>query len=413
MDYVSMKGSLRIFSCGFSLIFLAGCGTNGSAIPSGPRKGDAVPVVLAAAGLRDVPLEIQVIGNVEAYATISVKSQITGPLLRVHFQEGDYVRKGDLLFSIDRSPFEAALASAEADMARTQALLGQAEATLKRDTAQSRYAQSQATRYSDLLAKGIVSRDQSEQMQSGADALAEGVRADEAAIRSAQASIAASRANADNARIQLSYTTIRSPIDGRTGNLSVKAGNLVAANTVELITINQVQPIYVTFSAPEARLPAIKSHMAQEKLAVFTSPQDAAAAPPETGTLTFIDNNVDMTTGTIKLKGTFPNADRKLWPGEFVRVTLRLTTQHDAVVVPSQAVQIGQDGSFVYLVKADMTVEPRPVVTGPRVDQDIVVERGLAAGDRIVTEGQLRLAPGMKVRTRDAGEGARKGRARG
>ena len=160
-------------------------------------------------------------------------------------------------------------------MARTQALLGQAEATLKRDTAQARYAQSQATRYSDLFKKGIVSRDQAEQMQSGADALAEGVRADEAAIRSAQASITASRANADNARIQLSYTTIRSPIDGRTGNLSVKAGNLVAANTVELITINQVQPIYVTFSVPEAQLGGIKNYMTREKLAVFAAPQDS------------------------------------------------------------------------------------------------------------------------------------------
>ena len=412
-----MMGSLRISSCGFGLILLAlasaGCGTNGSATQAGPRRSDAVPVVMAAAGLRDVPLELQVIGNVEAYATISVKSQITGPLTTVHFREGDYVRKGDLLFSIDRSPFEAALASAEADMARTQALLGQAEATLKRDTAQARYAQSQATRYSDLFKKGIVSRDQAEQMQSGADALAEGVRADEAAIRSAQASITASRANADNARIQLSYTTIRSPIDGRTGNLSVKAGNLVAANTVELITINQVQPIYVTFSVPEAQLGGIKNYMTREKLAVFAAPQDAVAAPPETGALTFIDNNVDQTTGTIKLKGTFTNPERKLWPGEFVRVTLRLATQRGAVVVPSQAVQTGQDGSFVYLVKPDMTVESQPVVTGSRVDQDIVVERGLRAGDRVVTEGQLRLAPVMKVRTKDMKQGAPKGRARG
>jgi multidrug efflux system membrane fusion protein len=390
-----------------------GCGgANGSASQRGPRRGDAVPVVMAAAGRRDVPLEIQVIGNVEAYSTISVKSQITGPLTAVHFQEGDFVHKGDLLFSIDRSPFEAAAASAEADLARTQALLGQAEATLKRDTAQARYAQSQATRYSDLFKKGIVSRDQAEQMQSGADALAEGVRADEAAIRSAQASVTASRANLDNSRIQLSYTSIRSPIDGRTGNLSVKAGNLVAANTVELITINQVQPIYVTFSVPEAQLAAIKSHMAREKLAVFAASQDAAAGLREAGTLTFVDNNVDQTTGTIKLKGTFTNPERKLWPGEFVRVTLRLATQRNAVVVPSQAVQTGQDGNFIYVVKPDMTVESRPVTTGSRVDQDIVIERGIQAGERIVTEGQLRLAPGMKVRTRDMKPNGPPGRAR-
>jgi multidrug efflux system membrane fusion protein len=211
----------------------------------------------------------------------------------------------------------------------------------------------------------------------------------------------------------LSYTAIHSPIDGRTGNLTVKQGNLVAANVMELVTIAEVQPIYVTFSVPEAQLTGIKKYMAQGKLSVNATPQDDNTQR-EVGVLTFVDNTVDSTTGTIKLKGTFPNSDHKLWPGEFVRVTLRLTTQADAVVVPNQAVQTGQDGPYVYVVKDDKTVEMRPVVTSTRVDQDLVIDKGLRPGETIVTEGQLRLAPGSKVQFRDGRErppsgGGRKG----
>jgi multidrug efflux system membrane fusion protein len=248
-------------------------------------------------------------------------------------------------------------------------------------------------------------------LRAGADASAQAVNADQAAIASARAAIGASTATAENAKVQLSYTTIYSPIDGRTGNLTVKQGNVVTANNMDMMTINQVEPIYVTFSVPEAQLPAIKKYMALGSLSVRSRPQDADTAEEERGALTFVDNTVDVTTGTIKLKGTFPNHNRQLWPGQFVRVTLRLTTQQNAVVVPNEAIQAGQAGSFVYVVKPDKTVESRTVVTGSRVEQDMVVSEGLAVGETVVTEGQLRLAPGSKVVVRDTkGGGGGRGR---
>ena len=202
--------------------------------------------------------------------------------------------------------------------------------------------------------------------------------------------------------MQFGYTEIRSPLNGRTGNIAIKQGNIVAANTMDLTTINQVEPIYVTFSVPESQLPPIKRYMAEGKLAVFATPQ-ADVSVEEHGVLTFVDNSVDSTTGMIKLKGTFANLDHKLWPGVFVRVRLQLTVQPNAVVVPNQAVQTGQEGAFVFVVKPDRTVESRPVVTGARADQDIVIESGLRTGETVVTEGQLRLAPGIRVQFRDGG----------
>jgi multidrug efflux system membrane fusion protein len=408
MGYILLDRSISSYCIAFctaAALVGAGCGAGNSRAQQPARRSDAVPVVVASVTQRNVPLDVQVIGNVEAYSTVTVRSQVTGPLMRVHFLEGDFVRKGDLLFTIDPSPIQAQVAGAEADLARNQAMLGQAEATLKRDVAQAKYAQAQAARYTQLYQQGIMSKDQTEQIQAGSDALAEGLRADEASIRSAQAAVVAARAVLANLKIQLGYTTIRSPLDGRTGNLAVKAGNLVSANTMDLIPINQVQPIYVTFPVPEAQLPAIKQYMAHGKLAVMAAPQNAPPGEEGTGVLTFVDNSVDPATGTIKLKGTFSNSDRKLWPGEFVRVTLRLTIQPNAVVAPSQAVQAGQEGSFVYVVKPDQTVESRPVLTGSRVDRDMVIQSGLKPGETVVTEGQLRLAPGMKVRVREGREG--------
>jgi len=334
---------------------------------------------------------------VEAYSTISVKAQVGGQLTQVHFSEGDYVKKGDVLFEIDPRPLEAALDQAVANVKRDEAAVGQAEANLARDSAQARYAESQAVRYADLFKNGIISRDQSEQLRANADATAQAVSADKAAIESARANIGASKAAVENAQVQLSYCKMVSPIDGRTGNLTVKLGNVVTPNTMELLTINQVEPIYVTFSVPEAQLPAIKRYMAEHTLQVRARPQDDASAEEEVGNLTFVDNSVDVTTGTIKLKGTFPNQGRKLWPGQFVRVTLRLTTQANALVVPNEAVQTGQNGSYVYVVKQDRTVEQRPVVTGTRVEQDMVVDQGLTLGETVVTQGQLRLVPGSRV----------------
>jgi multidrug efflux system membrane fusion protein len=410
-----------------ALIALPGCSSKTSAdAPSkdgggggrgggrgGRGRGDGggpVPVVVATVAQKDVPINIDVIGNVEAYSTISVKAQLGGQLTKVYFQEGDYVKKDDQLFTIDPRPYQAQLSQvqaqlsqARANLARDTAALGQSEANLARDNANEKYAQVEAGRYAKLFEQGIISREQTDQVHANADALSQTILADKAAIESARAQIVASRAAVENAAamvenstVQLSYTAIRSPIDGRTGNLTVKQGNIVSPNVMELMTIAEVHPIYVTFSVPESQLSDIKRYMAKGKLQVTAHPQDSAA-DSETGVLTFIDNTVDPTTGTIKLKGTFQNADNKLWPGEFVRVTLQLTTRPNAIVVPNQAVQTGQDGQFVYVVKQDRTVEMRPVVTGTRVDQDLVVDSGLKPGETIVTEGQLRLAPGSRV----------------
>jgi multidrug efflux system membrane fusion protein len=381
-----------------AIFVLQGCSGAGSTTHAAPqRRGEgAVPVVVTTVSQKDVPIDIQVIGNVEAYSTITVRAQVGGQLTEAHFHEGDYVKKNDRLFSIDPRPYQGQLNQAEANLAHDIAALSQAEANLARDSAQERYAQTQATRYESLFKEGVMSRDQTDQIRSNADALAQAVNADKAAIESAKAQVASAKSSVENAKVQLSYTSIVSPIDGRTGNLTVKQGNLVAANTMDLMTINEVSPIYVTFSVPESDLQDIKRFMAGGKLPVIAAPQNDASAR-ETGLLTFIDNAVDMTTGTIKLKGTFENKDRALWPGQFVRVTLRLRTQPNALVLPNQAVQTGQEGQFVYVVKSDKTVEFRPVVTGARIDQDLVIEKGVQRGETVVTEGQLRLAPGAHV----------------
>ena len=393
---------------GIALLFLSGCSQSGSGADAtggkgkGRKGGADVPVSVAVAYQRDVPVEVQVIGNVEAYSTISVRAQVGGQLTKVSFHEGDYVKKNDLLFQIDPRPFQAAVDQAAANLAQAKAMLGQARAKLAQDIANQRYTQATASRYAQLFKEGVVSRDQSEQLAANADAIAQAIAADQANIDSASATIGANAAALDNAKVQLGFTEIRSPIDGRTGNLSVKEGNVVTPSSQELVTINQIEPIYVTFSVPELQLPDIKRYMAEKPLQVRTRPQDDAQADEESGTLTFVDNAVDMTTGTIKLKGTFQNTARRLWPGQFVRVTLRLTTQSNALVVPNQAVQTGQNGSYVYVVKQDRSVESRDVVTGARVDMDTVIAKGLAPGETVVTEGQLRLVPGSHVTLRDA-----------
>ena len=408
----------------FAFIALQGCGDKTvSADKGGSGKGGRgrggesgpVPVIVATVGEKTVPINIDVIGNVEAYSTISVKAQIGGQLTGVSFHEGDFVKKNDLLFTIDPRPYEAQLNQAEANLARDTAALSQAQANLARDMANEKYMQAEAGRYQKLADQGIISRDQRDQIAANADALSQSVLADRAAIESAKAQIGASKAAIENVKVQLSYTKIVSPIDGRTGNLTVKQGNIVAPNTMEMMTITELEPIYVTFSVPESQLGDIKRYMGQGKLMVMATPQDDNTQK-ESGYLTFIDNSVDATTGTIKLKGTFQNADKKLWPGQFVRVTLQLTTRPNAVVVPNQAVQTGQDGQFVYVVKDDKTVEMRPVVTSTRVDQELVVDRGLQPGETIVTEGQLRLAPGSRVQVRDGrerpgGRGGQQGKA--
>ncbi|HEV3332937.1 MAG TPA: efflux RND transporter periplasmic adaptor subunit [Bryobacteraceae bacterium] len=405
-------------------VTLAGCssegvnaGSPGGGGGKGGKKGFGagdVPVTVATVSERTVPVEVNVIGNVEAYSTISVKAQVAGELTKVFFKEGDFVKKGDPLFTIDPRSFQAALDSATASVAKTTAALAQAKANLAKDKASLRYQQATAARYAELFKGGIISKDQAEQLSATADATTQSVAADEAAIQSASADLASAKAAVESAQVQLSYTNIPSPIDGRTGNLSVKLGNVVPANTVELITITEVEPIYVTFSVPEAQLGDIKRYMAMHSLEVRAKTQDESAAE-ETGALTFVDNSVDATTGTIKLKGTFQNRDRKLWPGQFVRVSLRLSMRTNAIVVPNQAIQTGQNGTFVYVVRPNRTVEVRPVTASLRVDQDMVIDSGLESGETVVTEGQLRLAPDSRVVVRDGrgGPAGRGGRGRG
>jgi multidrug efflux system membrane fusion protein len=378
--------------------------------PPPAKKGDfggggGVPVTAATVTRRDVPVEIQVVGNVEAFRTISVKALVSGELTHVYFREGDFVKKGDSLFTIDPRQLEAQLNQAQANLSRDEAQLGLLEANLTRDRAQEKYAQAEVARYTSLLEHQLISKEQADQVRTSAEAASAAVLADQAALQSARATAAATRASVENIKVQFGYTAIRSPLDGRTGNLNVKEGNVVTANSMDLMTINQVEPIYVTFSVPEARLPEIR----KGQLVLVAS--QTGATPPETGEISFIDNAVDMTTGTIRIKGTFANKERRLWPGQFVRVTIRLSMQADAVVVPNQAVQTGQEGSYVFVIKEDRSVEMRPVTTGTRVDQDLVIEKGLNTGERVVTEGQLRLAPGMRVALQTGAGGSPAGKA--
>jgi len=327
-------------------------------------------------------------------------------LERVSIHEGDNVKKGDLLFTIDPRQLDAQVNQAEANLAHDNAALHQAQANLRRDVSQEKFARLQAQRYAQLFERKAVSKQEAEQFQTDADMRHETVAADEAAIETAKAAAAADQAALDSAKVQLGYTRIYSPVDGRTGNLNVKEGNVVKATDVELITILRLEPIYVTFAIPEDRLAEVRKQMsAGHKLMVTAYPEKDLDTGSETGELTFIDNSVDASTGAIKLKGTFPNRNRALWPGKYVRVTLRLGTVLNAVMVPTQAVQTGQDGAYVFVVKPDMTVESRPVTIGVRVQSDQVIETGLRPGETVVTEGHVRLVTGSHVSIRKSATG--------
>ena len=375
-------------------IVLTGCSTPKAQAPMGPPP---IPVTLATAGTQAVQQQISAIGNVEPSSTVQVRAQVAGDLVRADFAEGQNVKKGDLLFQIDPRPYREALNQAEAAAARDRAQLAQAEANLARDEAQFKNADTDAKRNQQLLKDGIVARSQYETSRTNADVYAESVRADRAAIQSARASLDSDLAAAGRAKLDLSYCEIRAPISGRTGNLLVHVGNYVKSNgDTSLVVINQIEPAFVSFSVPEDRLAAIRRLSATGKLRVQVTTKDAPDKQV-VGSLSVLDNTVDTTTGTIRLKATFANAGSVLWPGQFVSVKLALDTKPDAVVVPSEAVQAGQKGPFIYVVKADQSVEARVVTPGQIVDGKIVIEGGLKAGETVVTDGQLLLAPGAKV----------------
>jgi len=383
-----------VFPCIAGVLLLPGCSAPKTQSAGAPPP---VPVSVAVAARETVPLEIRAVGSVEASATVQVESQITGVLINVRFVEGSYINKNDLLFEIDPRPYREALRQAEAAVAKDRAQLQQAEANHARDLAQLSNAEADAARYEALTKQGIVPIQQYDQSRTNAEALREAARADQAATESARASLESDLAAVDRAKLDLEYCEISSPISGRAGNLLVQAGNLVKANAdVPLVVIKQDRPIFVTFGVPEIHLAAIRQSSAAHQLPVTVSLQNDPNKSAR-GILSVIDNTVDPNTGTIRLKATFNNEDRLLWPGEFVNVVLTLDTRSDATVVPSEAVQPGQNGQFVYIVKPDHTVEPRIVTVGPSVGRNVIIDKGVSPGETVVTDGQLRLFPGARI----------------
>lgn len=386
--------SVRSLALAF-LVLTAGCKQQKVVqSTSGPPP---VPVSVGSVTAESVPFEVRVVGTVEPSATVQVKSQVQGPLMRVHFAEGQNVAKGALLFTIDERPYRDALRQLEAAVTRDKAQLRQAEATLAREAAQSKNADAEAERFGELAKAGVISKSQRDQIATSADVSREAVNAAKAGIESYRAALESNLAAVSRAKLELSYCEIRSPISGRTGNILVHAGNLVKANDVPLVVIHQVRPIFVTFSVPEQHLSVIRQRSARQKLAVQVTPHDAPGRKIS-GFLSVVDNTVDAGTGGIRLKATFDNREAVLWPGQFVNVVLTLDTVQNATVIPSEALQPGQEGAFVYLVKKDQTVEPRIVATGRAVGPKTIIEKGLAPGDTVVTDGHLRLYPGARIR---------------
>jgi multidrug efflux system membrane fusion protein len=390
---------VRILALSVSLaatlsLMLAGCQTQKTQSAGPPPP---VPVSVAVAVEQSVPTEVQAVGTVEASSVIQVKSQISGELVKVAFAEGADVKEGDLLFEIDARPYQEALRQAEAAFNRDTANLHQAEANREKDVAQSHSLDADASRNAQLAKEGIVSRTQDEQSRAAADSNRAAINADQAAIESYRASIESDRSAIDRAKLDLTYCQIRSRVTGRSGNLLVHEGNIVSANTTNLVVINKLNPIWVSFGVPEEHLAAIQRSSAGRRLVVQATPKDAQNPMPVNGQLSVIDNTVDSTTGTIKLKATFENSRRLLWPGQFVNVSLTLDTQAGAIVVPAEAVKPGQQGQMVYVVKPDQTVEPRNVRAGAIHGNQIVIQQGLAAGETVVTDGQLLLYPGAHI----------------
>ena len=347
--------------------------------PPGSGRGGGqnppVPVTATSVTQKAVPLDVQAIGTVIAASTVAVRAQITGELTSVNFKEGDEVEQGHVLFTLDKRPFEAALQ--------------QAEAQLQKDVAQAANAKAQAARYQDLLQRGIATREQVDQMNTQ--------------LATLDATLASDRANIQSAKVQLDYATIEAPISGRTGLLQVHKGNLVRANdTIPIVVLNRITPVYVSFAIPESLLPQFKKFMAAGAIQVEAiAPNDVGAK--SVGKIDFIDNAVDATTGTIKVKGTFANLDRRLWPGQFVNVNVTLTTDRNATVVPSAAVQSGQQGTYVYVITAEKTVELRPVTVARTRGDESIIGSGVKAGETVVTDGHLRLIPGSRVSIKPAG----------
>ena len=352
---------------------LGGCPRRQTPKPpaAGGGNGPAVPVTVATAEQKTVPVTVRSFGSVEAYANVEVKAQVTGVLMEVHFTEGQPVKKGDLLLSIDpRQP---------------QAALKVAQANLERDQAQLKNAEREASRQTELLQKGFTSQDEYDKITTSVETLRAAVSADKAAV--------------EFAALQLDYCSIRSPVDGRTGSLHVHQGNLVKANDVSVVSVRQIDPIYVSFWVAEQYLPVIQRERAAHDLEVAVTPSGEGSQTAH-GTLSFIDNTVDPNSHKIHLRATLPNADLRLWPGQYADVVLALAQEPNSIIVPSPSIQVGQSGQFVYVVKPDKTVEARPITVGRAINNETVIA-GVQAGEVVVTDGQLRLVPGARVQVKD------------
>ena len=415
-----------------------------------PKPNRPVPVTVANVEKREIPVEVHVVGSVAPFSTVPITAQIGGQLQKVFFRQGDFVRQGQPLFAIDARPQQAAVAQSQASVERDQAAVAQsqanlfrdqnlveqargtlassraavdqARANLKRDQAQQHFAQDEALRYRNLVKQGYVTMEQAQQYATNSTAYDSTIDADlaalrsaeanyqsnlaalksqqaaliadQAAVRSAQATVRSSQAGVDSVQVLLQYASISSPITGRTGSLNFHEGSIIRPNdTTPLITIDQIQPIYVSFAVPEKYLPEIQ---ARRNLTV-TARLAEVEGPPEVGKVTFVENTVDNTTGTILLRATFPNPQRRLWPGQFVNVTLLLHNKPNCLVLPSQAIQPGQQGDLVFVVKKDNTVEPRPVKIDFTYQDFTVLSQGVKQGETVVTDGQLLLTPGANV----------------
>jgi multidrug efflux system membrane fusion protein len=385
------NGALTLIA--LAVILGAGCGQKQEMSFDRPPA----PVTVAEAVAQDVPVYLDQIGKCVAREVVEIRPQVSGRITNIHFADGADLKEGDLLFTVDPRPFQASLQQAEANLARDIALKRQAEAALARDKAQAKLGDAQARRYAQLNRQGVVSNEQSEQMQTSAEALKATVAADEATVRNAEEAIKADEAAIENAKLQLSYCFIRSPINGRAGQRIVDVGNLATPGAgTPLLVIQRLDPIYADFTISQNDLSAVQRNMSQGALKAEVRLPDEADKPV-TGNLTFVDNEVKGATGTVNLRATIANGDRRFWPGRFVNVRLVLSVLRGAILIPATAPQMSAKGQFVYVVKDDSTAEMRPVTVGQRQGDLVVIEKGITSGEKVVVNGQLGVTPGGKV----------------